>query len=153
AEAAANNLYQALHHARRFLEGEGPSRSRFLQIQGDIVELCPGGELWIDATAFEVAAGHARRGQEPIAYQTPLNLYAGDLLPDEPDEEWATSRREDLRQTYLELLFDLARLEEARRDPSAAISALQRALAVDRLSERAHVGLMRLYAQTGQRQQ
>jgi predicted ATPase/DNA-binding SARP family transcriptional activator len=152
-EAAANNLYQALHYGRRLLDSGDPTRSRLLQIQTDIVELCPAGELWIDAAAFEVAATKARVSHDLDAYRAALDLYAGDLLPDEPYEEWVTSRREALRQTYLELLLDLARTEESRRETNGAISTLQRALVVDPVNEKAHVGLMRLYAQTGRRQQ
>jgi predicted ATPase/DNA-binding SARP family transcriptional activator len=153
AEAAANNLYQALHHARRILETGGLSSIRLLQIQGDVVELAPVGALWIDATAFEAAATQARQSQDFGAYQAALDLYTGDLLPDEPYEEWVTGRRETLRQTYLELLLDLARLCESRHDRNAAIDTLQRALTIDPMNEKPHVGLMRLYAQTGRRQQ
>jgi DNA-binding SARP family transcriptional activator len=152
AEAAANNLYQALHHARRILDSAGPTTTRFLQIKADVVELCPEGEPWIDAAEFEAHAARARQSQDPGACRVAVDLYAGDLLPDEPYEEWATSRREALRQTYLELLLHLARLEEGRRETNAAISTLQQALAVDPINEKAHVGLMRLYAQSGRRQ-
>ena len=86
-------------------------------------------------------------------FQAALELYRGDLLPDDLYEEWTVQRRESLRQVYLNLLLDLARLHEAQHNYSAGITALLQLLAVDQSHEEAHIGLMRLYALSGQRQQ
>src|SRR5215211_637859 len=109
--AAANNLHQALHVARRTLE---PLPSRYLRLQDEELALCPEDPLWVDVYAFESAAEEARRSREPAAYRTALELYAGDLLPRDRYEEWTESRREELRRTHLALLFELAALREER---------------------------------------
>ena len=72
--------------------------------------LCPGGEVWVDAQAFEMAAATARRARDPAAYRAALDLYAGDVLPEDRYEEWAEPRREELRRLHLVLRLELAGL-------------------------------------------
>ena len=50
-EAAANNLHQVLHVARRQLDG-GAGGRRCLRLEHDVLSLCAEEELWIDAEAF-----------------------------------------------------------------------------------------------------
>jgi len=86
--AAANNLSQALHAARRALEPDDTQvASSYLASQGEQLVLCPTGELWLDVEGFEEAAATARRSGDPAAYRAALNLYAGELLPKDPYEE------------------------------------------------------------------
>ena len=107
--AAANNLSQALHAARRALgPDDAQAASSYLASQGEQLVLCPGGELWVDVEAFEEAAATARRSRDTAAYRAALNLYAGELLPRDPYEEWAEVPREGLRQLFLSLLVELA---------------------------------------------
>ena len=148
-EAATNNLHQSLHAARRAL---GPA-ARALQFQGERLVLCPVGPLWIDVAAFEAAAAAALTGADPAAYERALELYSGELLPEDRYEDWAAERREALRTTCRRLLTRLAALYEARGEPAAAITALERVVAAEPAHEEAHTGLMRLYAGTGQRAQ
>ena len=152
-KAAANNLRHALHNARLTLgSGLAAATSRYLQLRGELLELSPEGPLWLDVEAFEEAAASARRAHSPSAYQVALNLYAGDLLPEDRYEEWAEERREELRSTYLALLAELAELYEERKEFGPAIEALRRLLRSEPSHEGAHVGLMRLYALSGERQ-
>ncbi len=74
-------------------------------MQGESLTLCPNGELRVDVEAFQEAAEEARRVRDIAAYQAALDLYAGDLLPDDRYEAWAENRREELRRTYLTLLL------------------------------------------------
>jgi predicted ATPase/DNA-binding SARP family transcriptional activator len=150
--AAANNLHQALHVARRTLE-PGATTFRYLRLQDEQVVLCPSGRLWVDVDAFERAAEEARRSREPAAYRTALELYAGDLLPRDRYEEWAEERRAGLRRTCLALLFEVAALHEERDSFGQAVEALREILSSEPAHEEAHVSLMRLYARTGQRYQ
>src|SRR5215207_9013063 len=105
-KAASNNLRQALHGARRILPSDPSGGSRYLLSEDDSLVLCPGGSLWVDVDAFEEAAAMARRSRDPAAYRTALELYSGDLLPDDRYEEWADGRRNELRQLYLSLLIE-----------------------------------------------
>ncbi len=106
------------------------------------------------ATTFtRRSSADARRRGEPAGYRAALALYTGDLLPEDRYEDWAAARREALRETFLQLLADLARFAEARGEYGAAIAALARVVAAEPEHEEAHAGLMRLYAVTGQRGQ
>ncbi|MDQ3965903.1 MAG: AAA family ATPase, partial [Actinomycetota bacterium] len=151
-KAAANNLHQALHFARRALEPKATALS-YLRLHDELLELCPNSALWVDVEAFEEAAASARRSRKPGTYRAAVELYAGDLLPEDRYEDWAEERREELKLTYLSLLVEMACLYEERGDVGAAIEALQEAVATEPTHEGAHAGLMRLYALSGQRYQ
>ena len=148
--AAANNLSQALHVARRALGPEdAQGASGYLASQGEQLVLCPGAELWVDVEAFEEAAATARRSCDTAAFRAALNLYAGELLPRDPYEEWAEVPREGVRQLFLSLLVELGSLQEERGEYGAGIEALRRAVVEEPTREEAYIGLMRLYALEG----
>ena len=154
-KAAANNLRQALHAARRVLDpvASTAASSRYLRLEVERLALCPDGHLWVDVEAFEAAAVAARRSRDPVAYRAALNLYAGDLLPNDRYEEWAEDRRTELRQSYLALLVEMAELYEEIGDFGSAIDALRQAVSEVPAHEEAHAHLVRLYARSGQRYQ
>jgi hypothetical protein len=60
----------------------------------------------------------SRRPPPPLvaAYRAAIELYAGELLPEDLYEEWTQERRAKLRRTYLELLVELAGLHEEREE-------------------------------------
>ncbi len=145
--AAANNLHQTLFTARKIFEAAGVST---LNLQDSLLSLGDG--LSVDVDKFEAAATRAANSQDPALFQAALDLYSGDLLPEDLYEEWTVVRRDSLRQLHLRLLLDLARLRETRKEYSAGIETLGQVLAIDRAHEEAHAGLMRLYALSGQRQ-
>jgi DNA-binding SARP family transcriptional activator len=149
--AASNNLRQVLHGARRILGTR--NGSVYLASDGEPLVLCPKGDLWVDADAFEDAAKTARRVREPAAYRAAIDLYAGDLLPEDRYEAWAEDRREGLRQLYLALLVGLAKLHEERDEAESAIEALREATGEEPTLEEAHLGLMRLFALSGRPEQ
>jgi predicted ATPase/DNA-binding SARP family transcriptional activator/DNA-binding CsgD family transcriptional regulator len=150
-KAASNNLRQTLHVARRTLHPDRKIASRYLSLSGEQLVMCPHEQLWVDVDAFEQAADTARRSEDPAAYRAAIELYPGELLPEDRYEEWAESRRQELRQRFLSLLVELARLYEERGGEglTSAVQALQRVLAEEPTNEEAHVGLMRLYALSG----
>jgi DNA-binding SARP family transcriptional activator len=147
--AASNNLRQALHVARKTLHPDPKIASRYLSVSGEQLLMCPQGSLWVDVDAFEEAAETARRSKDPAAYRVAIELYSGELLPGDRYEEWAESRRQELRQRFLSLLVELAGLYEERgseEELAVAVQAFQRVLVEEPTNEEAHVGLMRLYA-------
>jgi DNA-binding SARP family transcriptional activator len=154
-KAALNNLHYALHVARRTLEPSAPAgaASGYLHLRGESLALSPEGPVWVDVEAFEQAATTARHSLEPAAYRAAIDLYSGELLPQDRYEAWAEQRRAELRGLYLWLLFDLASVCEGRRELGEAIEALGRVVAEDPTHEGAHVGLMRLYALLGRRRE
>jgi predicted ATPase/DNA-binding SARP family transcriptional activator len=152
-EAAANNLHYTLHVARRILDPENAATGRLLRLHGGQVVLQPNGRLWTDVFAFEAAAMAARASGEPSEYRQALSLYRGDLLPEDPYEDWAVERRQFLRETYLALLFDLAGEIEGRGELDAAAEILRQLVEADSAHEPAHAALMRLYTRLGRRAQ
>ena len=144
-QAAAHNLRQALHVARRTLEFNS-STPHYLVSHSEHLVLCPDGLLWVDVEAFEEAAASARRSREPRAYRVAIGLYAGQLLPGDLYEEWAGDRRRELQGLYLALLTELAGLYEESGELEAAVEVLQKVIAEEATREEANAELMRLYA-------
>jgi DNA-binding SARP family transcriptional activator len=157
ADAALNNLHHVLHVARRTLEPTAPAgsaASRYLHLRDEWLALCPEGPLWVDVEAFEEAAATARHALvEPAAYRAAMDVYAGELLPEDCYEPWVEGRREELSGAYLSLLMELAGLYEERGELEAAIEALGRAVAEGPVHQESHVRLMRLYILSGRRRE
>ena len=146
-KAASNNLRHTLHAARTILNPT--ASSRYLASEDESLVLCPEGEVWVDVEVFEEAAATARRSRDPAVYRAAIDLYAGDLLPEDRYEEWSEGKREELRQLYLALLLELAGLYEERAEHGLAIDALRKAIAKEPTLEEAHAALMRLHALSG----
>jgi DNA-binding SARP family transcriptional activator len=146
ADAAANNLNQALYSARRALDATGADGAATLAMLDGVVVL----KAEVDVDAFEAAAERARAERDPAAYERALGFHGGELLPEDRYEPWADARRAALTELHGALCLELA---ELHGDGPAAVGALQRALVADPLAEPAHRALMRLYARTGRRQQ
>jgi predicted ATPase/DNA-binding SARP family transcriptional activator/DNA-binding CsgD family transcriptional regulator len=146
AKTASNNLRGALHAARKALDAEG---AEYLISEDGALLLCPQGDLWVDTEAFEEAASTARRYHNPAAYRVAIDLYAGELLPEDRFEDWAEEERADLRRLYLDLLTELAELYREQGEHDRAIEALQKVVAEEPTEEEAHASLMRLYALSG----
>lgn len=152
-KSAANNLHRTLHFARGALKDTPASSasSSYLRLQGDLILLCPDGTLWVDVEAFESAASTARRSREPAAYRAAIDLYTGDLLPEDLYEEWTQERREDLQRLYKALLVDLGELYEERGEYDKAIQTFRNVVAQEPTDEEAHAELISLYALSGRR--
>ncbi len=149
-EAAASNLRATLYAARRALEPERVTGAQScLYHRRDVLVLDPPNGLSVDVETFETAAAEAFQRQSPEAFRRAIDLYAGDLLPEDRYEDWAAAPRESLRDTYLGLLLSLAYLYESRGVYAQAISMLERVIAADVTHEDAHAGLMRVYALSG----
>ncbi len=146
---ASNNLRQVLYGARKILDASPGYPERYLSLRDEQLVLCPEGQLWVDADAFEEAAATARRSQDPSANRAAIELYAGELLPEDRYEEWAEGRRNGLRQLYLALIMELAGLYEDREQHALAIEALRKATSEEPALEEAHASLMRLHALSG----
>jgi predicted ATPase/DNA-binding SARP family transcriptional activator/DNA-binding CsgD family transcriptional regulator len=151
--AAANNLRQALHAARRAMEPNRVADSRYLGLEDGSLALCQRGELWVDVEVFEAAAATARRSRDPAAYRVAIELYPGELLPDDRYEEWVENRRRELGGTFLSALIDLAGLYGDRGEYGRGVETLQRSLSVEPTNEEAHAGLMGHYALSGRQQE
>ena len=146
-KAASNNLRGTLHAARKALGRRQapatwpPRTSRSCCV--------PGGELWVDVEAFEEAALTARRSRDPAAYRAAIDLYAGDLLPEDRYEEWAEAGARRLRRTVPRAAHRARGAPRRTRRVRAGHRGAQEAMAEEPTHEEAHVALMRLHALSG----
>src|SRR3954452_25300623 len=148
--AASRNLTQVVYVARRALETIDEDGLQRLTLHDDVLTL--DGNVEVDVEAFETAVAAAREQPTVAACSGALDLYAGELLPEDRYEEWTTARRESVREAYLALLVQLSGLHAEAGDEGAAIEALQRAIVEDPLHESAHRELMRRFAAGGRQQ-
>ncbi|MFC3740429.1 ATP-binding protein [Paractinoplanes deccanensis] len=128
--AVPSRLDKALHFARRALGSD------HLLLRDEMVSLL-GSPLWIDVDAFEEAA----RGGD---LHEALRLYAGELLPENRFDSWASPRRDQLRDALATVLLSQAAASQSRGDRRAAIGALERLVEADPLHEEAYARLMAL---------
>jgi DNA-binding SARP family transcriptional activator/Tfp pilus assembly protein PilF len=151
-EAAATTLRGTVFAIRRTLEPGGDARRSVIVLDHDTIGLRQDADVWLDADAFERLVAEARRSDTPAdLLEQADRLYVGDYLPDDLYDDWATQRRESLRNLWTELQFELSRSREQRGDVAGAILALQRVFEADRCNERAARELMRCSARHGRR--
>lgn len=91
--AAANNLHQVVHVARRAIGADA------IELREELLTLSAS----VDVDDFEHAAERARRAGSSSACRAAMSLYAGELLPENRYEDWAGVRREEIEQLRVEL--------------------------------------------------
>jgi predicted ATPase len=101
--AAANNLHQAVHVARRALGADA------IDVHDEVLSLA----AEVDVDALGAAAAEARRLKTPAAYRAALSLYRGALLPENRYDDWAETRREELAILATELADEWEELGSA----------------------------------------
>jgi predicted ATPase/DNA-binding SARP family transcriptional activator len=148
--AAARNLHQTLYVARRALAGVGPPRPGLLSIRDEQVVLDNAGPVEVDVLQFERFAKKALATGDVAELRAAADLYAGDLLPDLPDADWLTVRREELRETHRETLVKLATALQ-QSAPEEALIILTRALESNPVHEGAVRAQMVVLANMGRR--
>jgi len=107
--------------------------------------------IWTDVEAFETAVHCLRVQPEPAGYWAAVQLYRGDLLPDDQYSDLYHRRREQLRQTWMVLLMEMAAFYAHQQDHAQAIAFLQQLVAVDPADEEAQVMLIMAYENSGHR--
>jgi len=124
-QASGTNLRKALHFARRATGDE-----QAIVSQQGILALWPDAEVHVDVERFETAARRALATDDPAACRNVVDLYTGDLLPDDRYESWLAEPHRRLRQCYLDLLRVgtlWARLAEEDPTDEQAARSLMRA--------------------------
>jgi two-component SAPR family response regulator len=148
AKKMRNSFHTTLHRIRRAVGtqaviAEG-GRYRF----GDV-------SYWFDVEEFEALVARARLlpphdWQAEDLWRRALTLYRGDFLP-EVERIWCVSKRESLRDMYIEALLGMGRCYETRREFEYAVDWYRKVLTVDELQERVHRRIIHCYAEAGQR--
>jgi predicted ATPase len=103
--AAANNLHQAVHVARRAL---GPDA---IDVRDEVLSLAAD----VDVDLLERLAADARRMRTAAAYDVALSLYRGELLPENRYDDWVEIRRDELAALAAELTEEAAALGDSAR--------------------------------------
>ena len=102
-------------------------------LAGDVVALLPDADVVVDVERFDRVSG------DPSSVEEAIDLYRGDLLPEDLYEPWADAERERLRVSYLELLRSAGRWAEL--------------VAAEPLDEEAHLRLVQQHVEAGDRRQ
>jgi len=103
--AAANNLHQAVHVARRAL---GPDA---IDVRDEVLSLAAD----VDVDLFARLAADARRMRTAAAYGVALSLYRGELLPENRYDDWVEARRDELAALAADLAEEAAALGDSAR--------------------------------------
>jgi DNA-binding SARP family transcriptional activator len=155
---ANNRLKVAVHRLRQMLGSACPQQRDSVLFQNGAYGFNPAVGVWTDVDAFEECyrAGLLleRAGQTAEAmslYTRARQLYRGDLLPDDTFEEWTLVRREELRESYLDILGRLSRHYLRNGQTDAAIEGWRSILAKDPWREDAYRALMICHARIGRR--
>ncbi|WP_274543229.1 AfsR/SARP family transcriptional regulator, partial [Microbacterium sp. CPCC 204701] len=130
-EVAAPRLHKAAHFARKALERGGGA----ISLRDDIVALLADPGIDVDVDRFRAVAARALTTRDSSLASAALELYGGDLLPDDLYDDWTIEARDGLASTRIELL----RLTH-RWDDLVAHSPTD---------EEAHLALARRYADGG----
>lgn len=154
-ELARNNLNVSMHSLRRALRSV--TDRPVVLFEGGAYGFAPQVEVWLDVEEFEKCIKNGQRlearGQLSAAideYETAISLYQGDLLEQNPYDEWTVLDRERLRIAYLDTLDRLGQIYFSQERYAACITVCQLILARDRCREDAHCLLMRCYSRQGQ---
>ena len=155
-EQTTRTFYSTIYYLRQALGGEG-----IIVAKGGTYALKPDGlygeSFFYDVAAFLEAQSQAKNALEAqedararIGYLRMVELYRGDYL--QPFySDWSTSRRDELRQAYLEARQQLANIAWRAEEFDECIDHWQHILAIDDWLEEAHYGLMRCYTRLGKR--
>jgi DNA-binding SARP family transcriptional activator len=154
--AARNSLHVAIHGLRQSLRTvAGDTEVIIHRDHAYFIE--PSLDIWVDVEVFEerLKSAHqhlacAELEQAQAHFDAAICLYQGELLADDPYDEWAIVTREHLRLTYLDALDRLGMLRMKSDDYAGCIALCLKLLAYDNCREDTHCRLMRCYSRQGQ---
>jgi non-specific serine/threonine protein kinase len=143
---ARASLHRTIYVARRILDPRSSAPlDAYVRVEDGKVRLAARDEpAWTDVAAFLAAADRAQRSRTRDDLLAAAERYPGDLLPDNPYDDWATAPRERLRARWLHILDLLADTALAARDNALAQSTLTRLVEADPTHQSAVTRLMRL---------
>ena len=156
-KAAAASMNVAMYELRRVLSAHGlalDDESPLIRDRGNGYEIASSGRLEIDADKlaqlYDVYTLYSARGGDvrPVLTQL-VDLYTGELLPQDIYEDWTVLERERIKAMFLSAAHRLAGIYMGEGAFGAAEALLSKALAADAYSEQTCRMLADLYRQTG----
>ncbi|HEY2668505.1 MAG TPA: winged helix-turn-helix domain-containing protein [Actinomycetota bacterium] len=141
-EVATRNLHVGISSLRRVLELADPTRPPLILRDGQAYELTlPDGE--VDLIEFDLAVTRARTaraagdGKTALAsYRRTLDLYGGELLPEDGPAEWVVLERERYRSAATEAAQYAGQMLLESNELESAALACARGLQIDRHCDR-----------------
>ena len=153
------NFKVNLHRLRKTLEPALDKNlgSSYVHLKASLVSLAP--ELCqVDAYHFISLAQKGEKAEQAgdlkgaiSCYQKAVHLYEGDFFSEELYHPWVDSKREELRERLLAVLYRLAKIYEDQGSLLKATDCYVKVIQTDPLAEPACRRLMQLYARRGQR--
>jgi DNA-binding SARP family transcriptional activator len=140
AGAGARSLHVALSALRRQLDEVAlPVGGALVVREGDAYRLDVPADA-VDVRRFDraVAEGRAARARGEVAagaYALAVELYGGDLLPEEGPADWIVARREHYREAAVEAAEGLATESMLVSDYATAVRACRLGLEIDRYQD------------------
>ena len=156
-DQANNYLRKALWQLQSALDNWGLGDQGLLLVEGEWLQINPRTELWLDIAVLEdafkktqgILGRDLEEGQAQML-QRAADLYRGDLM-DGWYEDWCLYERERLQHLYLAMLDKLMDHCEVQGAYEDGLVFGERILHYDRVRERTHRRLMRLYYLAGDR--
>ncbi len=148
--AAGANLRKAIYQARTAVNDARRGAGHLIAFENDVLSLATEG-LIIDTDSFRSALTGARRSGDHEAYRMAIDIYSGELLPDDLYEDWAAAPRRELHEDHVAGLSEWCGLLESQGEIEEAIKAGRRLVAAEPTREDSHLLMMRLYGLTGRR--
>lgn len=156
-ESARRNLQVAVHGVRRLLTNIGPPSARVVLIRdGESYRLRIPSDSRVDLWEFEhlLADGkRARAGgdlqQATSAFEQALDLYSGDLLPEDGPAEWVVMERELYRAKTVQAAQSLAQIYLDGGQVELAVQACEKGLTIDRYQDDLWRVLLTAHRRTG----
>jgi LuxR family transcriptional regulator, maltose regulon positive regulatory protein len=155
--AAMHNLHVSISSVRRALEPDQPVRGSALLVRDGesyMLALRPGSACdHVDLeAAVKTAQRCAARGDHDgaaTAWRRAVDLYVGDLLPEDGGAAWVVGARDRVRVLAADAAAELAHLELRRGDVPAAVAAASRSLELDEWRDHAWRLLIAALTQAG----
>lgn len=144
-EQARTNLRNLFHHIRKAF----PEFDSFFEIKGQSIQLRSDATIRLDVTEFKSALEGAKnandKSEQMESLKRAVSFYRGELLPGYY-EEWILAYREEIHQSHLAALSQLAKMLEDLRQYDEAIEITSRIIRSEPLNEMAYHHAMRLHA-------
>jgi DNA-binding SARP family transcriptional activator/pimeloyl-ACP methyl ester carboxylesterase len=129
-DESAPKLHKAAHFVRRAVDDRAA-----VVLRGETVLLWPDDDVVVDAAGFAAGAEQALRGGGPAALTSALSCCGGDLLPDDPYDEWLDAPRAHLRRLRVDVLRRLGRWDDL--------------IGLEPTDEQAHLAIARAHLDAG----
>ncbi|MFI7582808.1 BTAD domain-containing putative transcriptional regulator [Kocuria sp. M1N1S27] len=155
---ALHNLQVGISALRAVLYAQGGGEDgKTIVREGDSYVLFPGPGSWFDLAEFdrflheaEAARRRGDRAREETALQGAVELYAGDVLPEEGSAEWLVDVRDRYRLRAAQAAGALARVRRSLNRREAAVAAATRSVEINPWSDDSWRLLIELLRDSGQ---